>query len=375
MQRRALYAVRVLRSIRATPRGPLAPPGLVTRIVVIIAALLVALTGAGIGALAWADGKAAGEVPPGARVAGVDVGGLSRGEALRRAQQRVGSRIARPAHVQLGERRYTLTPAQAGVRVDVATAVRRAHAAGRQGSFTSRGWRKITGGRLEQEVPVRTVVDARAIRRFVERIARQQAREPVDATLSMTLTSVDVTPARPGRRLGARDALIARLTRRLTSATDDRTLRARTVDVPAKVTADNVFDGQPVAVTVSREQRRARVFRRGELVKTYTVAVGSEEYPTPTGRFAVQTMQVNPRWNVPQSEWAGDLAGESIPGGDPRNPLVARWIGFNGAVGFHGTKSSGSLGTAASHGCIRMSPSDVISLYDTVRPGTPVLVA
>ena len=55
-------------------------------------------------------------------------------------------------------------------------------------------------------------------------------------------------------------------------------------------------------------------------------------------------MQVDPPWNVPQSDWAGDLAGQTIPGGDPANPLVARWIGFNGSVGFHGTASIGSIG-------------------------------
>ncbi len=86
-------------------------------------------------------------------------------------------------------------------------------------------------------------------------------------------------------------------------------------------------------------------------------------------------MQVDPPWNVPQSDWAGDLAGQTIPGGDPANPLVARWIGFNGSVGFHGTASIGSLGTAASHGCVRMAPADVIDLYDRVAVGTPVLVA
>ena len=117
------------------------------------------------------------------------------------------------------------------------------------------------------------------------------------------------------------------------------------------------------------------VFRRGDLVKTYKVAVGEPKYPTPTGRFDVQSMQKNPTWNVPKSEWAGDLAGEVIPGGDPKNPLVARWIGFNGSVGFHGTKSIGSLGSAASHGCVRMRPDDVIDLYERVQPGTPVLVA
>ena len=86
-------------------------------------------------------------------------------------------------------------------------------------------------------------------------------------------------------------------------------------------------------------------------------------------------MQKNPAWNVPQSDWAGKLAGQTIPGGDPRNPLVARWIGFNGSVGFHGTASIASLGSAASHGCVRMSPGDVTDLFEQVTTGTPVYVA
>lgn len=306
---------------------------------------------------------------------GVDVGGLTRDAAIRRAQVRASSLIARPAYVQLGEKRYTLTPAEAGVHVDVATAVKRAYVEGRQGSFISRGWRKLTGAKLDRNVPVRAVVDRLAIRRFVERIAGEQARAPVDASLNMTLTSVSVTHSKPGRRLAARDALVARLIRRMTSSTDARTLRAKTIEVPAKLNSDTVFDANPVAVTVSRSETRVRVFRRGKLVKTYTVAVGSPQYPTPTGRFVVQTMQKNPSWNVPNSEWAGDLAGESIPGGDPRNPLVARWIGFNGSVGFHGTASAGSLGSAASHGCVRMAPPDVIDLFTRVNTGTPVLVS
>ena len=48
---------------------------------------------------------------------------------------------------------------------------------------------------------------------------------------------------------------------------------------------------------------------------------------------------------MPDSDWAGDLAGKTIPGGDPRNPLVARWVGISGPVGFHGTKDVGSLGS------------------------------
>lgn len=346
-----------------------------TRIALIAAVVLVTLAAVGMGALAWADSSADGQIPAGARVGGVDIGSLTREQALERARHRIGAPTARPAHVQVRDRRYTLSAVQAGVRVNLSSAIRRVYAAGREGSFVTRGWRKLMGKKINADVPVSVAVDRAAIRAFVGRIARDQARKPVDAGLNMTLTSISVTPDRAGRRLAARDALLARLTELLTSRRDDRTIRGRTVKVAAKVTEDEVFDAQPAAVTVSRSERRARVFRRGELIRTYTVAVGSDEYPTPTGRFVVQTMQRNPSWSVPRSAWAGALAGETIPGGDPRNPLVARWIGFNGSVGFHGTNSAGSLGTGASHGCIRMDPGEVTDLFERVSQGTPVLVA
>ncbi len=346
-----------------------------TRIILITVVALAGLAVAAVGALAVADSASAGKLPPGARIGGVDVGGLTREQALERARTRVTRLITRPAHVQLGDRRYTITAAQAAVRLDPRPAIESAYASGRRGSFISRGWRSLAGEKVRADAAVPVTVDRLAISRFVAGIERDQARKPVDATLKLTLTRVSVKRARHGRRLAARDALVARLTRRLTSPTDRRTLRARTVKVSPKVTYATVFDAQPVAVTVSREQRRARIFRRGKLVKAYTVAVGSPAYPTPTGQFVVQTMQKNPAWNVPNSAWAGSLAGQTIPGGDPRNPLVARWIGFNGSVGFHGTASAGSLGSAASHGCIRMGPTDVIDLFERVRPSTPVLVA
>jgi lipoprotein-anchoring transpeptidase ErfK/SrfK len=87
----------------------------------------------------------------------------------------------------------------------------------------------------------------------------------------------------------------------------------------------------------------------------------------------VQDKQVNPYWHVPNSDWAGSLAGQVIPPG-PSNPLQARWIGIAGGAGIHGTSDIGSLGSAASHGCVRMSVSDVIELYDRVEYGDPIYV-
>ena len=68
------------------------------------------------------------------------------------------------------------------------------------------------------------------------------------------------------------------------------------------------------------------------------------------------------------------LAGQTVPPG-PADPIKARWMGiFNGA-GIHGTEELGSLGSAASHGCIRMAIPDVVQLYDQTPVGAPVYIA
>jgi lipoprotein-anchoring transpeptidase ErfK/SrfK len=63
-----------------------------------------------------------------------------------------------------------------------------------------------------------------------------------------------------------------------------------------------------------------------------------------------------------------------IPGGTAQNPLKARWLGIYDGVGVHGTSDRGSIGSNASHGCIRMLIEDVEALYDEVPVGTPTYI-
>ena len=83
---------------------------------------------------------------------------------------------------------------------------------------------------------------------------------------------------------------------------------------------------------------------------------------------------MNAAWTVPNSAWAGDMAGQVVPGGTPENPLKARWMGIFAGAGIHGTDQVGSLGSAASHGCVRMAIPDVIELYDQVEVKTPIYI-
>lgn len=134
---------------------------------------------------------------------------------------------------------------------------------------------------------------------------------------------------------------------------DARTLRA----LVGKITVDIS------ATTLTLE-------RNGKVVKTYRVAVGQPAYPTPTGTFRIVNKQTNPTWKPPDSPWAEGLG--PIPAG-PGNPLGTRWIGTSAAaVGIHGTYDDGSIGSAASHGCLRMHMPDVEELFERVAVGMPV---
>jgi lipoprotein-anchoring transpeptidase ErfK/SrfK len=64
-----------------------------------------------------------------------------------------------------------------------------------------------------------------------------------------------------------------------------------------------------------------------------------------------------------------------ISGDDPSNPIKARWMGIYDGVGVHGTSDDASIGSRASHGCIRMHVPDVEELYDQVPVGAPIYIA
>ena len=128
----------------------------------------------------------------------------------------------------------------------------------------------------------------------------------------------------------------------------------------------------PVRLVIQLSKRRVTVYRGAAPVKTYAIAVGKPGWETPKGTYQVKQMFRNPTWIHPLKK------GITIPGGDPENPLGRFWIGFwtdgKNWIGFHGTPNPGSVGTAASHGCIRMYNKDIEELFQKVSLGTEVKV-
>lgn len=126
------------------------------------------------------------------------------------------------------------------------------------------------------------------------------------------------------------------------------------------------------AIVIDRSECKLYLYDENGLVKTYGVAVGTRSWPTPVGRFRIIAMWKHPSWTPPNSSWAVGL--KPVPPG-PGNPLGTRWMGIDSpSVGIHGTPQPWTIGSWASHGCIRMKISDAEDLYDRVYIGTPVQI-
>ena len=140
-------------------------------------------------------------------------------------------------------------------------------------------------------------------------------------------------------------------------------------------TSEQIAAKYPAILIVSRSSFKLQLYRNLKLEKTYDIAVGQAGMDTPAGLYTIQNKAENPSWHVPDSDWAGDLAGQVIPPDDPRNPIEARWMGIFDGAGIHGTTAVDSIGSAASHGCVRMTIPDVVELYDQVPVDAPVYIA
>ena len=144
------------------------------------------------------------------------------------------------------------------------------------------------------------------------------------------------------------------------------TLLALVLIIPAGLWAYLGEDDPPLRLEVSLSGREMKVIENGDVVQTYGIAVGRPSNPTPTGTFRTGQIIWNPAWTPPPSDWARDKNYE--PPGSPSNPMQGVKIYFRAPWYFiHGTNNPGSIGEAASRGCIRMNPEDATALAHRIQ--------
>ncbi|MGH9284640.1 MAG: L,D-transpeptidase, partial [Acidimicrobiales bacterium] len=197
----------------------------------------------------------------------------------------------------------------------------------------------------------------------------------IDARVEASGGFLAVAPAREGRVVD-QPAAVEQVSR-----AGDRLARGLVARRPAPTIVElSLVRHEPAvtayadAILVRTGENRLYHYENGALVKTYVVATGTARYPTPRGTFTVTLKRRNPTWvNPDPSGWGAGLPARIGPG--PRNPLGTRAMNLDApGIRIHGTTNVASLGTNASHGCIRMAMADAEELFDRVEEGTPVLI-
>jgi len=339
---------------------------------ILVSALVVVLVAGVTGVYAY-DSSRDDAIAEGVSVNGVALGGLSEERARAKLEQSILPTLNQPVVVKRRDETFRLSPRRARVTVNVEKAVKEAVERGREGNMFSRTWRGVTGAETRASIPPTVNFSSRAVGRFVDKIRRQIDRAPRDATIQPDVSRLEKVGSQMGLKLQAR-ALRRDVERALASPEGDRTIRARAKRTEPAVTTAELAGRYPTYLTIDRPSFKLRLYKNLKLKKVYPIALGAAGRETPAGLYDIANKQVDPVWSVPNSDWAGALAGQQIPPG-PQNPLKARWLGVYDGVGIHGTAERQSIGTNASKGCIRMLVEDVVDLYDRVPVKTPIYIA
>jgi lipoprotein-anchoring transpeptidase ErfK/SrfK len=346
------------------------------RLVITVTAFVAALVAAAAAIVIYDHGRQD-TIGKGVAIGGIDVSGMKRDAAAAKLRRQILEPLNQTITVDHGNQSWRLSAREAKVATNLEATVDDALARSREGNILQRTWRGVRGEKLDARIQPEVTYSDQAIVRLLDRIRKAVDRPAMNATIRFAVSGPTTTPSHDGLALDA-TALHAKIKAALVSPQATRRFSAKTHHVVPKVTTEKLVSQNATTLVVNREAFKLIVFKDLKPVKTYSVAIGAVGLDTPAGLYHIQNKAVDPAWTKPYSDWVPkDQQGTVVPGGTPANPLKARWLGiFNGA-GIHGVDPSeyGTIGHAASHGCVRMRIADVEDLYPRVPVGAPIFIA
>ena len=336
--------------------------------VVLVAVGALALIGGGTAYAAYRyDASAADRILPGVTIAGVDVSAMTRSEAVREVTAKAHETLDGQLSVGAGGHTWTVTRAALGMTADVEGAVDRAFALAEETPFFSRVYHRVAEEPMDASFDVTFAYDDGAILGFVEQARDEVVVPAVNARFALVEDELVMRRPKTGQELR-----VAAAAERIRSALEER---AAAVRIPLRAVEPEITAsalGNTIVVDLSEN---ALAFYDGFKVQNeYRVATAAPGYETPVGTWEIIDKRENPTWYNPALDsWGADLPAVINPG--PDNPLGTRALYLNApGIRIHGTSNSGSIGTYASHGCIRMLISDSEELYPLVPIGTRVII-
>ena len=313
------------------------------------------------------DASTSDRILPGVTIAGVDVGGMRRDEAVRTMREKAEETLYSDLVVRAAGESWSVTPASLGMTADVEGAVSQAFAVADEMSFTSRVYHRLRNQPVDVSVDLPFIEDRGGVKSFVQQAFDEVSVPAVDARFALVDGELVTSRSHTGQELAVH-AATARILHALSDRTAEVSVPVRTLD--PKVTTASL--GPSIVVDLSENE--LYVYDGLHVVKQYPVATAAPGYQTPVGNWEVVNKVENPTWYNPAMDtWGADLPPVIAPG--PGNPLGTRALYLNApGIRIHGTYSSSSIGTYASHGCIRMLISDSEDLYPRIPMGTRVII-
>jgi lipoprotein-anchoring transpeptidase ErfK/SrfK len=304
-------------------------------------------------------------MPKGASVDGVNVGGLTYADAVKVVEEKVKGPLLQPVDVTFADKTLTVDPKEY-VEIDVAGMLAEAAQPKVSSTLPERVVQRVTGSTVGHDVERRLKVDAAKLESWVGATKQQMTIAAIDATLAVAGSSLKVTSAKDGRTLESSAALAA-ISDALTKGT--KTVALSVVPITPKIKDKDL--GKTIIVVRSRKS--LTLWNGAKIEKKFPIAVGTPGHPTPLGRWRIVNKRYMPTWVNPGSEWAKSMPPFIAPG--PGNPLGTRALDLDASgIRIHGSSADYSIGTAASHGCMRMHMWDIEDLYPRVPVGTRVFI-
>lgn len=305
-------------------------------------------------------------VPKGATVEGVPVGGLPRDEAVALVRDKVEKLLTAPMTLTFQDKTFTLDSSKY-LSVDCEGMVDETFLPQQTATLAERVLRRVTGASVSVNVARKLKVDTDGLASWLDETALQIDKPAVDSSLTIVKERVNISKSAVGYRLD----------KQATAGILGKALRDGSRDVAMKIDeikpriSEKSF-GKTILVVKS--ERHLWLYNGPKLEKDFPVAVGTPGHPTPAGWWVIENKRYMPSWSNPAPNgWGAGMPAYIAPG--YYNPLGTRALDLNASgIRIHGSAADWSIGTAASHGCMRMHMDDIEDLYERVQVGTRVII-
>lgn len=342
-------------------------PKSTVRVMVILASAFLAICVIGSFTYLFAqDATRWGKFPPNTKVCGVDVSGLSKQDAVTKCETELKDIANTPVTLTLDGAKYQAAPDALGLHLDYSKMVDQAYDQAWTPNVLERMFRSFTNRPTKVNGIIIAENSDALVSQFVTKVFTEVNRPPRNAYVDVTSGAPVIVQARDGYAATAES-----IRQEVVDAENSKT---RTIEIQAtKTPASFNADAFNKLIVVVLDQHMLYLYDKQTPVAQFPIACGQPAYPTPVGQWQVVSKQMNPTWYNPHSAWSSTMPETIGPGYS--NPLGIRAMALDASgVLIHGSSNDGSIGTSASHGCMRMHMPDVVKLFDMVEQGIPVYI-